>query len=519
MKAQVTRALKTTLAAALCTGMISGSAYACTTIYVGSGLTDDGTTIYGRSEDYSNSQNKLFYVSPAGNHTAGEVYDGCYGFQWTFTHDSYSYTAFRDDNGEAVDFVCPDCGGTHTHTPYEAAGTNEKGVTVTATETLHGSDVMEGADPYEDAGIEEAEIPTVLLSEAATAREALDILTGIYDTAGANAGSGIIIGDKDETWYIENLSGHQYIALRLPESLVFVQPNMSVIGSIDLDDAENVVASEGLISAAVDAGVFVGNADENVIAFTASYYGESTPNARMTDALAYLDPASYAEEGSVSSDAYFITNVAEDGSIVPMTTNINLDRPYGIADVQNFYHIPSIGYVRNLETHIFQVGPDDSATNTVEWAAMNDTALGVFVPYYPMLTTDTAAPYQLSTAEAAFVTEAPEGQLSYPTTVNQRIDGERVAVDGFRVFPENWADSMYWSFDVISNLVMYGGLDEAVVADTYKAIYDKQAEVNSAFAALDADGITAEAATTFSKETAEDVYAFAVSLANELSAE
>ena len=73
------------------------------------------------------------------------------------------------------------------------------------------------------------------------------------------------------------------------------------------------------------------------------------------------------------------------------------------------------------------------------------------------------------------------------------------------------------SFDVISNLVMYGGLDEAVVADTYKAIYDKQAEVNSAFAALDADGITAEAATTFSKETAEDVYAFAVSLANELS--
>ena len=125
------------LALVLCLNV--SSALGCTSIYVGSDWSESGAVMFGRSEDYSNSQNKLFYVSPAGNHTAGEEYAGCYGFTWTFTHDSYSYTAFSDDNGAGVDNVCPDCGGTHAHTPYEAAGTNEKGLTVTATETIGGS--------------------------------------------------------------------------------------------------------------------------------------------------------------------------------------------------------------------------------------------------------------------------------------------------------------------------------------------------------------------------------------------
>ncbi len=110
------------------------SAFACTALYVGSDLTEDGTTMFGRIEDLgTNDYNKLFNISPAGKHTAGEVYEGCYGFTHTFTHDSYRYTARRDDNGLGV---CPDCDSTHEHTPYEEAGTNEKGVMVSATESL-----------------------------------------------------------------------------------------------------------------------------------------------------------------------------------------------------------------------------------------------------------------------------------------------------------------------------------------------------------------------------------------------
>ncbi len=77
-------------------------------IYVGSDLTADGNTIFARSEDIASSYNKLFCVSPAGRHTAGEEYAGCYGFTYTFTRDSYSYTAFSGDNGDAAGDVCPD---------------------------------------------------------------------------------------------------------------------------------------------------------------------------------------------------------------------------------------------------------------------------------------------------------------------------------------------------------------------------------------------------------------------------
>ena len=53
----------------------------------------------------------------------------------------------------------------------------------------------------------------ILLSEASTAREAMALLTRIYETVGANGGGSVIVGDADEVWYIENHSelGTTYI--------------------------------------------------------------------------------------------------------------------------------------------------------------------------------------------------------------------------------------------------------------------------------------------------------------------
>ncbi len=492
-------------------------ASACTLIYAGPAATDDGAVIFARSEDYSNSQNKLFYVSPAGNHSAGEEYAGCYGFTYTFTHDSYGYTAFSDDNGAGVDGVCPDCGQTHAHTPYEAAGTNDQGVSITATETLGCSEAAEAADPYEDLGIEEAEIVTVILSEAPTAKEAVDLLTGIYDTAGANAGSGIIIGDKDETWYIENVTGHAYIALKLTDDLVLAQPNMSIIGLIDLDDTDNVIASAKLIEVAKKAGTFVGDEEANTIDYVASYNDGTQPNARMVNALEYLNTPWTEGADTVS---YLLTNVDAEGAVVPLHNGIKPGKLLSIEDIQGFYKISNIGYQRNLETHIFQVYPEGGALGTVEWVAMNDAAINVFVPYYPMLTTDTDVSYQLSTAEAEFSQEAPAEGVYYPTTVNMRVDGQRVAVEGFMALPENWADSMYWSFDALSNLISYVYPDDAASAAAIDALAQKQAEINTAFNALKAS-ITGAAdpaaeATQFSMDLAHQVHLLAVELTNSL---
>ena len=366
---------------------------------------------------------------------------------------------------------------------------------------------MEDIDPFEDLGIEEAEIVTVVLSEAASAKEALELLTGIYDNQGANSGSGIIIANSNEAWYIENVTGHQYIAVKLSDTLVFVEPNMVVIGAIDLDDTENVIASENLIAVAQQAGTFVGDADANVIDFVNSYNPGQNTNARMLSASEFL---------GVEPD-YALSNVDAEGNIVPLYNGFEITEKLSIEDVQNFYHISNIGYQRNLEGHIFQI-TDDSQTGTVEWVCVNDNAAGVFIPYYPMLTTDVYEPYKLSTLPAEFTEEAPTEGIYYATTVNRRINGERVAVNGYMVLPEVWESSLYWTYDALSNLMLYGNLDEAVVAAAYADIYAKQAEVNAAFAALDAETVTAETATAFSAGIAQDIHEFGLAKVAELLA-
>ena len=302
-------------------------ALACTAIYVGSGLTEDGSTMFARLEEFGSDEGwpKLFDVIPEGAHKAGEAYTGCYGFTWTFTHDSYGYTAFCDNNSQGV---CPDCEGTHPHTPYQAAGTNSRGVSVTATETLVEKPEILAVDPLNtESGIEEAEIPTILLSEASSAREAMTLLSSIYATVGSFGGGGVIVGDADETWYIESISGSQYIAVRLNRDMLFVCPNISVIGLVDLDDTENVAASDKLIETAVEAGTFVGDEQARRIDFAASY--DNAPDSaylRLAAALNDLSedtvyPTDLMPDG-IEGGAFRITNVDAEGKIVPLYTNI-----------------------------------------------------------------------------------------------------------------------------------------------------------------------------------------------------
>ena len=488
--------------------MLVISASACSMVYVGSDLTEDGGTYFARSEDTS-SANKVFYISEAGKHKAGDVYTGCYGFTWTFTHDSYAYTAFSDDN---LLGKCPDCGGTHAHTPYEEAGTNEKGVTVTSTVTLSANKQISAVDPKNyDTGIEEAEINTILLSESATAKEALELLMHIYDTIGTQGGNGIIIADQTEAWYIENTTGTQYIAIKLNPELAFVSPNISAMGLIDLDDP-NVIASENLIAKAQEAGTFVGDAEANTINFKASY-SKTTANARVVNGVNYLTGTDALTSETIQDSDYTISNV-KDGEIVPFYTPFQLAHKMSTQDMVDFYKVDGIGNTGNLEYHVFQIYADAAPElATIEWVGMSHGAYGVMVPYYPVITNDTYAAYQLGTAKAATVTEQPTEGVWYPTISR----GNTV----YKVLPENWADSYFWSFEAVSKHITSGLASEEdtqLVLDTYAAL---QQEIYDAFQteqgilpdALDAGkDVAADYATASSEAMAKTAQETAVAL-------
>ena len=451
---------------------LPGQAFACTTIYAGANLTADGSSFFGRSEDYSSDYAKLFSAIPAGVHTSGEEYFGCYGFSWVFTHDSYAYTAFCDDNSQGV---CPDCGSDHAHTPYQAGGTNEMGLSMTATETLHGNEAVLAVDPYTDEGIEEAEIPTVILSEAGSAREALELLTSLYAAVGANAGAGIVLADAKEAWYIENLTGTQYLAVKLNDDMLFVEPNISILGRIDLDDTENVLASPGLIETAVAAGTFVGDAEEHVIDFTASYSSGGGGFGRLAEALNFLSAAnSYSADltpEGIDSSAFMISNLDADGALVAPYTNLSADAALDAQTIIDFYKVPQIGKAGNTETHFFQIHADaEAAVGTVEWVSMDNAAYNVFVPYYPMLTADVFEPYEAGCAFAEYAEEEPAEGLSFATAKGDWV-----------IFPEGWENSLYWVYAALSHIA---GADEAAAAHITEVMAATQADINADWAAL-----------------------------------
>ena len=486
------------------------SAFACTALYVGSDLTADGTTIFGRIEDLgTNDYNKLFYVSAAGNHTAGEVYEGCYGFTYTFTHDSYRYTARRDDNALGV---CPDCDGTHEHTPYEEAGTNEKGVMVSATESLYGMKDVLAVDPYVDDGIEEAEITTVLLSEASTAREGVALLASIYDNAGAAGGSGVFIADQNETWFVENLTGHEYIALKLSSNAVFMQPNIAAIGSIDLDDTDNVVASANVIAVAQQAGTFVGDAAANVIDLNASYNGESA-SPRMAAGLNYLNGVDTFASDSYTEQDFALSNINENGEIVPVYSNIKLTKKFTVEDALNFFKTEPIGKTANIETHLFQVNATGELdTAIIEWTAFDDNVYNAFVPYYPLLTTDTADCYKVSPGTVTRSSEQPTEGVWYKDERGR-----------YYTYPEHWTDSFYGARDALSNLMTYGNATnaekagvKAVYAGLQKEIMAEFEDMKAAVAAADTLEAKQAAATTASNAMSEKVHTVTVKMFDHL---
>ena len=86
-----------------------------------------------------------------------------------------------------------------------------------------------------------------------------------------------------------------------------MQPNVSAIGKIDLDDTDNVIASADAISVAQEAGTFVGDAAANVIDWNASYNNED--NARMPAGLNYLNGVdTYTEDNYTEAD-YAMSNI------------------------------------------------------------------------------------------------------------------------------------------------------------------------------------------------------------------
>ena len=323
---------------------------------------------------------------------------------YTYKTDSLRYTAVKDDpNAEDFGEYASD-----DLTSYEEAGVNECGVALTATITIHSTDKIvgeDGSDPNVPTGIDEISYATILLGQARTAREGVELLAELVAADGAAANHCIMIGDKNEVWYMEVVSGHQYVAYKLPDDVVLVNPNVNMIDEVDVNDTENYIVSDQLIEVAQQAGTFVGDAEAGIINVQQSY-------GAVADGNGFDDSGRYriAMGQNYLNESMDVTPDQDEYAFT-----FEPDRKISVEDLTEFFALHGAGtdydsYVdssirgistnRQAESHIFELRDDQpDELSVVEWLAMAMADYSVFVPYYPCLLDDTLAAYQVEGTE------------------------------------------------------------------------------------------------------------------------
>ena len=260
---------------------------ACCGFIIGRQLTKDGTTLFGRTEDYpyypnGGKHNKNYVVVDAKTYNEGEqIQDESNGFTYPHAASEMRYTATYDS-----------ARGDGSNGAFGEHGFNEAGVSMTATVSASPNKQVLATDPLKADGLPEAAMLDVILPRVKTAREGVELLAKVIEEKGSAEGNIVVFADQNETWYMEILSGHQYVAVKVPEDKYAVFANTYYLGHVDLTDTENVIASKDVEKVAKESGNYQTDKDGNF--HIAKSYGPAKyaegDRSRTYAGITLLDP-------------------------------------------------------------------------------------------------------------------------------------------------------------------------------------------------------------------------------------
>lgn len=367
-------------------------AQACSAFIVGKDLTADGSTLFGRTEDYpyapdGGRHNQNYVVVPAKTYKDGDkIEDESNGFTYPHLANEMKYTAVYDsdrDNGSNGNFA--------------AHGFNELGVAMTATVSATPNDKVLKEDPLVKDGLPEASLVDLALPRAKTAREVIETVAKVLDEKGSAEGNIIVAADKNELWYMEILSGHQYVAIKFPTNKYAIFANTYYLGHVDLNDKENVIASKDVEEVAKKADNYKTDKDGNFM--IAKSYGPDKymerNRSRTYAGIKWMDP-----QAKVNYDDEAFDLLRE-----PTDPNKKYTVHDVIAEQRNrFEHLPeykaddlvevgkkidgnvykyALGNENVIDAHVYQIKPNlPNAFGGVMWLGLAQSRNTPYVPFY-----------------------------------------------------------------------------------------------------------------------------------------
>lgn len=373
---------------AVCTILPSVSAAACTTVLVGKDATADGSTIIARNEDAYTANPKYFIVHEAKKNPAGTTHVSVDNdFMIELPETQYKYTATPEWTDE--------------YGLFEEAGTNEKGVAMSGTESGIINKKVLAVDPLVENGVAEDSIVTVVLPYVTTAREGVERLGAIVEKYGSAECNGVAFSDKDEVWYMEIVSGHHWVARRIPDDCYAVVANQVSIRNMDFTDNKNFMWSTGIQSFVKKNKLNPSKTTFNV----RNIFGTNDKNdaeyniCRVWDGQRILSP-SKKNTWTITSKKISMLRRPDKKITVDMVQKVLSSHYTGTKyDTygKNVGNYRPINVQRTMESHIIQWRQNMPVEiSGVQWQSLGVPENSVYVPFYNGIT-DTPEAYKKGT--------------------------------------------------------------------------------------------------------------------------
>lgn len=349
--------------------------YACTGTYIGSKVSKNGSRLIARTEDIGSAHPKSVVVYDKPFWSDNLYVDEITGFKYKMPNHFYKYYAVPDSDGNSDDGI------------YDEVGFNEQGLSISATVSSYCKEEINNIDPLMEKGLREADIASIVLSSCKSAREAILFLGKIIDECGACECNNIIISDKKESWYMEIVSGHQYIAIKLPEDKVAVIPNCLMIDYAPLEDNENTIYSKDLINMPKEHNLL--QFKNNKFSIRRTYAGkiESYDRDRLWGGQNFL-----AKSKNLPYDYDFELFFDPDEKVSVKDVmnlqkyryeNTRKDTNLAINNIEGF-EVRPIGIERQAECHIFEIKEDfPKEAPGILWLCLGNAEHNIYLPYFP----------------------------------------------------------------------------------------------------------------------------------------
>jgi dipeptidase len=297
-----------TLAIVAALVVLPAPARACTNFLITKGASVDGSTMITYAADAHVLYGELYYT-PAGRHAPGSKLDV---YEW--------------DTGKHLGQI------KQVPETWSVAGNmNEYQVSIGET-TWGGREELHDPDAIVDYG----SLMYIALQRAKTAREAIDVMTGLVEEYGYySSGESFSVSDPNEVWIFEIIGkgpgrkGAVWVARKIPDGYISAHANAARIHQFPLKDKKNTLYAPDVISFAREMGYFDGK-DED-FSFADTYNPPSFGARRFCDARVWC----MYHRAAPSLDLPVNWAMGEDVD-EPYPLWIKPDRKLTVADVMDF---------------------------------------------------------------------------------------------------------------------------------------------------------------------------------------